>query len=148
MDGGVRRPERTPRRARQGRATIAHIDCHYEGSRTYTGTRWHGLIRTWNACPGSHGSLTEAGLTAAAGNQQPQLYVQIRQAAGNAATTDHVLGSSTAAGDQRGTDEPEADPRETDERLGPRRITIPLPGPAGNPRFCSAVFACPSIGHW
>jgi hypothetical protein len=54
------------------------------------------VIRTWNACPGSHGSLTEAGLTAAGGNQQPQLYVQIRQAAGDAATTDRVLGSIRA----------------------------------------------------
>jgi hypothetical protein len=75
---------------------IAHTDCHYEGSRTYTGTRWHGLIRTWSACPGSHGSLTEAGLTSAGGNQQPQLYVQIRQAAGSAATTDRILGSIRA----------------------------------------------------
>lgn len=75
---------------------IAHTDCHYEGSRTYTGTRWHGLIRTWSACPGSHGSLTEAGLTSAGGNQQPQLYVQIRQAADSAAMTDRVLGSIRA----------------------------------------------------
>jgi hypothetical protein len=78
---------------------IAHTDCHYEGSHTYTGTRWHGLIRTWNACPGGHGSLTEAGLSSAGsagGNQQPQLYVQIRQTAGSAATTDRVLGSIRA----------------------------------------------------
>jgi hypothetical protein len=78
--------------------TIAHTDCHYEGSRTYTGARWHGLIRTWSACPGSHGSLTEAGLVQAGGNRQPQLYVQIRQAAGSAATTDRVLGSVRARG--------------------------------------------------
>ncbi|WP_405877815.1 serine/threonine protein kinase [Streptomyces sp. NBC_01136] len=78
---------------RAGVGTIAHTGCHYEGSRTYTGARWHGLIRTWSACQGSRGSLTEAGLTPAGGAEQPQLYVQIRQAAGSDATTDRVLGS-------------------------------------------------------
>lgn len=75
--------------------TIAHTGCHYEGSRTYTGAHWHGLIRTWSACPGSHGSLTEAGLVPAGGARQPQVYVQIRQDSGTDAT-DRVLGSVRA----------------------------------------------------
>ncbi|MFF4345965.1 serine/threonine-protein kinase [Streptomyces sp. NPDC001530] len=71
---------------------IAHTGCHYDGSRTYTGAHWHGLIRTWNDCPGSGGSLTEAGLTPTGGAEQPQVYVQIRQDGGDDAT-DRVLGS-------------------------------------------------------
>ncbi|WP_406357426.1 serine/threonine-protein kinase [Streptomyces sp. NBC_00658] len=71
---------------------ITHTGCHYDGSRTYTSARWHGLIRTWNDCPDSGGSLTEAGLTPAGGAGQPQVYVQIRQDDGPDAT-DSVLGS-------------------------------------------------------
>ncbi|WP_405905219.1 serine/threonine-protein kinase [Streptomyces sp. NBC_00828] len=71
---------------------ITHTGCHYDDSRTYTSARWHGLIRTWNDCPGSGGSLTEAGLTPAGGAGQPQVYVQIRQDDGPDAT-DSVLGS-------------------------------------------------------
>ncbi|WP_371543034.1 serine/threonine protein kinase [Streptomyces sp. NBC_00554] len=71
---------------------ITHTGCHYHGSRTYTSARWHGLIRTWNDCPGSGGSLTEAGLTPAGGAGQPQVYVQLRQDDGPDAT-DSVLGS-------------------------------------------------------
>jgi serine/threonine protein kinase len=71
---------------------IAHTGCHYDGSRTYTGARWHGLIRTWSDCPGSSGSLTEAGLTPTGGDKQPQVYVQIRRDGGSDAT-DRVLGS-------------------------------------------------------
>jgi hypothetical protein len=76
-------------RAKIGR--IAHTGCHFEGSRTYTGTRWHGLVRTWSECPGGHGTLTEAALSPAGGGQ-PQVYVQIRQDSG-ADATDRVLGS-------------------------------------------------------
>jgi len=72
---------------------IAHNGCHYDGSRTYSGRRWHGLIRAWNDCPGSGGSLTEAGLTPTGGAQQPQVYVQIRQDGGADDATDRVLGS-------------------------------------------------------
>ncbi|WP_369250981.1 serine/threonine-protein kinase [Streptomyces sp. R41] len=71
---------------------IAHTGCHYDGSRTYKGAHWHGLIRIWNGCPGSDGSLTEAGLTPAGGAEQPQVYVQIRQDGGDDAT-DRVLGT-------------------------------------------------------
>ncbi|MFF1448159.1 serine/threonine-protein kinase [Streptomyces sp. NPDC058274] len=72
--------------------TIAHNDCHYEGSRPYTGAHWHGLTRTWSDCPGS-GSVTEAGLTAADGDPQPQVYVQIRQADSGSTAADRVLDS-------------------------------------------------------
>ncbi|MFF1810190.1 serine/threonine-protein kinase [Streptomyces sp. NPDC058251] len=73
---------------------IAHAGCHDDGSRPYTGTRWHGLIRTWDHCPGSRGSLTEAALTPAGGaGQQPQVYVQIRQDGGDRAAVDRVLAS-------------------------------------------------------
>ncbi|WP_369264451.1 serine/threonine-protein kinase [Streptomyces sp. R35] len=72
---------------------IAHTGCHYDGSRTYTGAHWHGLIRTWNGCPGTGGSLTEAGLTPTGGAEQPQVYVQIRQDGGDRNVTDRVLGS-------------------------------------------------------
>ncbi|MFG2479522.1 serine/threonine-protein kinase [Streptomyces fagopyri] len=73
-------------------ASLAHTGCHYDGSRTYNGARWHGPVRTWSDCPGAHGSLTEAGLTPAGGAAQPQLYVQIRQKSDSDAT-DRVLGS-------------------------------------------------------
>ncbi|GGN57923.1 serine/threonine protein kinase [Streptomyces albiflavescens] len=76
---------------------IAHTGCHYDGSRTYNGAHWHGLIRTWNGCPGGDGSLTEAGLTPAGGAEQPQVYVQIRQKGGSDAT-DLVLGSVRVGG--------------------------------------------------
>ncbi|WP_330309214.1 MULTISPECIES: serine/threonine-protein kinase [unclassified Streptomyces] len=72
---------------------VAHTGCHYDGSRTYTGAQWHGLIRTWSGCPGSGGSLSEAGLTPAGGAEQPQVYVQIRQDDGDRNATDRVLGS-------------------------------------------------------
>jgi hypothetical protein len=69
---------------------LGHPGCHYDGSRTYAGGRWHGRIRTWSACPGG-GRLTETALVPADGGQ-PQLYVQIRQhGAGDA--TDGILHS-------------------------------------------------------
>ncbi|MET8134405.1 serine/threonine-protein kinase [Streptomyces sp. NPDC005251] len=72
---------------------VTHPGCHYAGSRSYSGARWHGLIRTWDDCPGKDGSLTEAALTAAGGAGQPQVYVQIRQESGDDGTADSVIGS-------------------------------------------------------
>ncbi|MFD5625306.1 serine/threonine-protein kinase [Streptomyces sp. NPDC127072] len=75
---------------------ITHPECHFGGTRAYKGARWHGLIRTWDGCPGEAGSLTEAGLTPMGGGQ-PQVYVQIRQDGGDDAT-ERVLDSVRAAG--------------------------------------------------
>ncbi|WRZ89020.1 serine/threonine protein kinase [Streptomyces sp. NBC_01007] len=72
---------------------ITHPGCHYAGGRTYSGARWHGLIRTWDDCAGEDGSLIEAALTAAGGAGQPQVYVQIRQESGDDDTADGVIGS-------------------------------------------------------
>jgi hypothetical protein len=77
--------------------TLAHPRCHYDGTRAYTGTVWHGRVRTWSDCPGG-GSVTEAGLTPADGSE-PQVYVQIRQS-GGASATDRVL-DSVRLGDRR-----------------------------------------------
>jgi hypothetical protein len=71
---------------------IAHPGCHYAGSHAYSGARWHGLIRTWDGCPGKDGRLTEAALTAPGGGQ-PQVYVQIRQESGDDDTADGVIAS-------------------------------------------------------
>ncbi|MFD7712073.1 serine/threonine-protein kinase [Streptomyces sp. NPDC059785] len=70
-------------------AGISHASCHYDGRRTYSGERWHGLMRTWSDCPGG-GTVTEAGLTSADGDAQPQVYAQIRRgdAAGDTGTAD------------------------------------------------------------
>ncbi|MET8099700.1 serine/threonine-protein kinase [Streptomyces sp. NPDC005236] len=72
---------------------ITHPGCHYAGSRSYSGTRWQGLIRTWDGCPGKEGRLTEAALTAAGGGGHPEVYVQIRQESGDDDTADGVIGS-------------------------------------------------------
>ena len=74
-------------------AGIAHSDCHYGGSRSFTGTGWQGRVRSWSSCPGG-GSFTETGLTPADGTDQPQVYVQIRQHGGQDAT-DGILNSLT-----------------------------------------------------
>ncbi|WP_328672990.1 serine/threonine-protein kinase [Streptomyces sp. NBC_00328] len=71
---------------------IAHPGCHYAGSHAYSGARWHGLIRTWDGCPGEDGRLTEAALTSPGGGQ-PQVYVQIRQESGDDDTADGVIAS-------------------------------------------------------
>jgi hypothetical protein len=71
---------------------IAHPGCHYAGSHAYSGARWHGLIRTWDGCPGKDGRLTEAALTSPGGGQ-PQVYVQIRQESGDDDTADGVIAS-------------------------------------------------------
>lgn len=70
---------------------LGHADCHYDGARTYTGTVWHGRVRTWDGCPGG-GSVTEAALAPADGSAQTRVYVQIRQS-GRASATDRVLAS-------------------------------------------------------
>ncbi|MEY2248022.1 serine/threonine-protein kinase [Streptomyces sp. BF23-18] len=71
---------------------IAHPGCHYAGGRAYSGARWHGLIRTWDGCPGTDGRLTEAALTAPGGGRT-QVYVQIRQESGDDDTADGVIAS-------------------------------------------------------
>ncbi|MFF4534815.1 serine/threonine-protein kinase [Streptomyces aureus] len=72
---------------------ITHPGCHYAGSRPYSGARWHGLIRTWDGCPGEDGRVTEAALGAAGGGARPQVYIQIRQESGTGDTADGVIGS-------------------------------------------------------
>ncbi|RPF38767.1 serine/threonine-protein kinase [Streptomyces sp. TLI_185] len=70
---------------------VTHPGCHYDGARAYTGTVWHGRVRTWNGCPGG-GSVTEAALAPADGSAQTRVYVQIRQS-GRGPATDRVLAS-------------------------------------------------------
>jgi len=69
--------------------TLSHPGCRYDGSRSYTGTVWHGRIRTWSDCPG--GSVTEAALAPAKGAGKPRVYVQIREH--GASSADRVLAS-------------------------------------------------------
>ncbi|MFF4568073.1 serine/threonine-protein kinase [Streptomyces sp. NPDC001410] len=57
---------------------LAHSGCHETGSRTFTGARWRGVIRSWNACPDG-GSVTESALRPADGSTRPEVYVQVRQ---------------------------------------------------------------------
>ncbi|MDO0938706.1 serine/threonine-protein kinase [Streptomyces sp. DG2A-72] len=76
---------------------LAHAGCHYDGGRSYTGERWHGRVRTWTDCPGGGGSITEAGLTPAGDDAQPQVYVQIRQN-GDPAQSERILDSVGAKG--------------------------------------------------
>jgi hypothetical protein len=75
---------------------LTHTGCHYQGARTYAGEAWRGQVRSWSGCPGSGGSVTEAGLAPADGGKQPQVYVQIRQDGGDA--TDRILDSLTIKG--------------------------------------------------
>ncbi|MFG2602596.1 serine/threonine-protein kinase [Streptomyces sp. NPDC048514] len=70
---------------------LAHAGCRYSGSRTFTGTDWHGLVRTWSGCPDG-GSVTETALTPSGGAAQPQVYVQVRQR-GTGDATDRILRS-------------------------------------------------------
>ncbi|MFD4552838.1 serine/threonine-protein kinase [Streptomyces sp. NPDC058469] len=63
---------------------IAHSGCRYDGSRAYSSATWRGTIRTWSACSGSAGTLSETALRMVGGAAQPQVYVQIRQHSGDA----------------------------------------------------------------
>ena len=72
-------------------SALTHPGCHYDGARAYTGTVWHGRVRTWDGCPGG-GSVTEAALAPADGSAQTRVYVQIRQS-GRASATDRILAS-------------------------------------------------------
>ncbi|MEU4165456.1 serine/threonine-protein kinase [Streptomyces sp. NPDC026665] len=73
--------------------SITHPGCHYAGSHSYSGARWHGLIRTWDGCPGEDGRLTEAALTSTGSGARPQVYVQVRQESGDDDTADGVIAS-------------------------------------------------------
>ncbi|MEV6945380.1 serine/threonine-protein kinase [Streptomyces sp. NPDC051172] len=70
---------------------LTHPGCHYDGARAYSGTVWHGRVRTWDGCTGG-GSVTEAALAPADGSAQTRVYVQIRQS-GRASATDRILAS-------------------------------------------------------
>ncbi|MFE2102045.1 serine/threonine protein kinase, partial [Streptomyces sp. NPDC059468] len=65
--------------------TLAHSGCRETGSRTFTGARWRGLIRTWDTCPDG-GSVTESALRPADGSTGPQVYVQVRRQGDSDAT--------------------------------------------------------------
>ncbi|MFF3884228.1 serine/threonine-protein kinase [Streptomyces sp. NPDC001914] len=73
--------------------SITHPGCHYAGSHSYSGARWHGLIRTWDGCPGEDGRLTEAALTPTGSGARPQVYVQVRQESGDDDAADGVIAS-------------------------------------------------------
>jgi hypothetical protein len=72
---------------------LTHSGCHYDGARTWTGTGWHGRVRTWNGCPDG-GSVTETALSPAGKgtDTRPRVYVQVRQH-GDAHATDGILRS-------------------------------------------------------
>ncbi|MET9075115.1 serine/threonine-protein kinase [Streptomyces sp. NPDC004232] len=70
---------------------LTHSGCRYSGSRTFAGTGFHGLVRTWSGCPDG-GSITESALTPANGSGQPQVYVQVREQ-GTGDATDGILRS-------------------------------------------------------
>jgi hypothetical protein len=65
---------------------LAHSGCHYDGSHAYSSANWRGTIRTWSACSGATGTLSETALRLVGGTAQPQVYVQIRQHSGDATT--------------------------------------------------------------
>ncbi|MGW1799816.1 hypothetical protein ACWCQN_28560 [Streptomyces sp. NPDC001984] len=54
------------------------------------GTAWQGRIHIWNDCVGGKKPATEAALSPAGGQNQPRVYVQLRQDGGSDAT-DRVL---------------------------------------------------------
>ncbi|MFK0172718.1 serine/threonine-protein kinase [Streptomyces sp. NPDC090306] len=78
-------------------AALTHSGCHDDGTRAWSGTDWHGQVRTWDDCPGG-GSVTETALAPAGQDPakdtaaQPQVYVQVRQD-GDAKATDGILRS-------------------------------------------------------
>ncbi|MEU7300436.1 serine/threonine-protein kinase [Streptomyces sp. NPDC007189] len=70
---------------------LTHTGCRYSGSRTFSDTRWRGLVRAWSGCPDG-GSVTESALRPADGAAQPQVYVQVRQR-GDGDATERILRS-------------------------------------------------------
>lgn len=58
---------------------LSHGQCHYDGSRAFSGGAWKGRVRTWSGCSGAGGSVQEAALVPADGAARPQVYVQVRQ---------------------------------------------------------------------
>ncbi|MFG3024203.1 serine/threonine-protein kinase [Streptomyces sp. NPDC048254] len=58
---------------------LSHAQCHYDGSRAFTSSTWKGRVRTWSDCSGAGGSVQEVALAPADGDDQPQVYVQVRQ---------------------------------------------------------------------
>ncbi|MER7834957.1 serine/threonine-protein kinase [Streptomyces sp. NPDC096040] len=75
-------------------SALSHSQCHYDGSRTFTSTSWKGRVRTWSDCSGAGGSIQEAALAPADGDDQPRVYVQIRQkGAVDDTATDGILRS-------------------------------------------------------
>ncbi|MEU8716227.1 serine/threonine-protein kinase [Streptomyces sp. NPDC048663] len=58
---------------------LSHGQCHYDGSRAFSGGAWKGRVRTWSGCSGAGGSVQEAALVPAGGGARPQVYVQVRQ---------------------------------------------------------------------
>ncbi|MFE3169062.1 serine/threonine-protein kinase [Streptomyces sp. NPDC059224] len=73
---------------------LSHRQCHYDGSRAFTSTLWKGRVRTWSGCAGAGGSIQEAALAPADGDDQPQVYVQVRQkGAVDDTATDGILRS-------------------------------------------------------
>ncbi|MDT0267687.1 serine/threonine-protein kinase [Streptomyces sp. DSM 44915] len=71
-------------------------DCQLSVNEDYLGGNWQGVVRGWH-CPGDAGTFTEAALSPADGDEQPLLYVQIRQSEGDDAT-DRVLDSLRVGG--------------------------------------------------
>ncbi|MEU6147909.1 serine/threonine-protein kinase [Streptomyces sp. NPDC047081] len=76
---------------------LTHSSCHYDGARAYTGSVWHGRVRTWSGCPGGGGSVTEAALAPADGGGRTRVYVQLRES-GEGPSADRVLGSVRLGG--------------------------------------------------
>ncbi|WP_328320211.1 serine/threonine-protein kinase [Streptomyces sp. NBC_00388] len=74
-----------------------HPGCRDAGTRSYTDSRWHGTVRTWDSCGTGGRSLREVALVPVARNSPP-VYVQIRCAQSfSAEDTDRVLRSVRAA---------------------------------------------------
>ncbi|MEU6653197.1 serine/threonine-protein kinase [Streptomyces sp. NPDC046900] len=76
---------------------LRHTSCHYAGSRDYHGAVWQGSIRTWDACDGGKGTVTEAVLGPVHSAGRTQVYVQLRQDGGSD-ETDRILDSVRVTG--------------------------------------------------
>lgn len=74
-----------------------HPGCRDAGTKTYSDSRWHGTVRTWDSCGTGGRSLKEIALVPVAeGN--PPVYVQIRCAESfGSGATDRILRSVRAA---------------------------------------------------